>query len=287
MRITKSITKRLKIAGATATAVFSLASVFSATMAWFASNNSVTAEGMAVTAVDDSVIIDDITLCKFSYPVSDGETIYLNPSEGSVDTYSFVEGEGHNRFEDDEGNPQTMNLFDPVLIELGTDLRDLYCDTIYIVTISANRETAGLQVFADLLSKSRVNDTDLFLSDCVDFDIYTTSDLEAVTGKGYYPSHIKNVEETTLTGYDEIFYKIAYLSSTTNNHAHFYGNGQKPDRINIHDPVNLKTLNFVDNTTTFYIHMNYAPSQLERYAASLANGNRTGIFDYTFTVDLA
>ena len=40
---------KLKIAGATATAIFSLASVFSATYAWFASQNSVEATGMAVS----------------------------------------------------------------------------------------------------------------------------------------------------------------------------------------------------------------------------------------------
>ena len=41
---------RMKIVGATITAIFSLASVFSATYAWFAANNTVTASGMSISA---------------------------------------------------------------------------------------------------------------------------------------------------------------------------------------------------------------------------------------------
>ena len=42
------LSTKLKIAGATASAIFSLASVFSATYAWFASQNSVQATGMTI-----------------------------------------------------------------------------------------------------------------------------------------------------------------------------------------------------------------------------------------------
>ena len=114
---------------------------------------------------------------------------------------------------------------------------------------------------------------------------YTEADLAAVTGKTYYPSHITDVEHTDLTGYEEIFYKIGYLANS-GTHAHFYGNAQKPSIIPIHDPNDAPTLSFTSNSATFYINVNYAPSQLEKYARSLSEGNRKAIFDYVFSVDL-
>ena len=262
---------------------FSMFSLFAATLAWFNTNRTVRSEGMLVRATSEATSIDSITLCKFTYPIVDGEALYLNPSLGTVNTYSFVRA--HSRFEDSNGNPQTMNLFDPVLVELGTDLRDLYCNAVFIVELSASKPSATLQVFAELLNKVKPNDSDFYLSDCVDFDIYTPADLAAVTGKGYYPSHIEDVTNTTLTGYDEIFYKIAYLSSN-DTHANFYSTNPKPSNIAIHDSLHPKTLNFSNSTSTFYINVNYAPSQLERYASSLAVENRNGIYDYAFTVNL-
>ena len=281
----KSTRRRLKIASAVTATVISFGSLVSATAAWFYTNRSVSADGMIVSGKNDGIVIESIKLCKFNYPIVDGESLYLKPEDGTVNVYDYVSGVGHERFEDSNGNPQTMNLFDPVLVELGTDLRDLYCNAVYIVEISSGSLTAGLEVFADLLCKSKNSDSDFFMSDCVDFDIYTESDLAAVTGKAYYPSHIDDVEHTTLTGYDELFYKIAYLSSN-DTHANFYNTNPKPSSIAIHDDQHLKTLNFVNDRATFYINVNYAPSELEKYAANLAVENRVGINDYAFSVDL-
>ena len=281
----KSTRRKLKIASAVTATVISFTSLISATAAWFFTNQRVEADGMVVAAKNDGIVIESIRLCKFNYPIVDGESLYLKPEDGSVNVYDYVSGVGHERFEDTNGNPQTMNLFDPVLVELGTDLRDLYCNAVFIVEISAGNVTAGLEVFADLLNKSKNSESDFYLSDCVDFDVYIPSDLDAVTGKTYYPSHIDDVENTTLTGYDELFYKISYLSENS-THANFYETNPKPSQIAIHDEQNLKTLNFVNGRATFYINVNYAPTELEKYARNLAVENRVGINDYAFSVDL-
>ncbi|MBO7614878.1 MAG: hypothetical protein J6T15_04195 [Bacilli bacterium] len=278
--------RKLKIASAVTATVVSFGSLISGTAAWFFTNQKVETDGIVVSAKNDGIVIESIRLCKFNYPIVDGESLYLKPEDGSVNVYDYVSGVGHERFEDANGNPQTMNLFDPVLVELGTDLRDLYCNAVFIVEVSAGNITAGLEVFADLLNKAKTSESDFYLSDCVDFDIYTPSDLTAVTGKTYYPSHIDDVENTTLTGYDELFYKISYLSEESATHANFYESNPKPSQIAIHDEQNLKTLNFVNGRATFYINVNYAPSELEKYARNLAVENRLGINDYVFSVDL-
>ena len=285
MKTSKKICKRLKILSALVGATISLVSLASATLAWFFVNRTVMADGIFVSAKNDAISIESIRLCKFNYPIVDGESLYLKPEDGTVNVYDYVSGTGHERFEDANGNQQTMNLFDPVLVELGTDLRDLYCNAVFIVEISSGNISAGLEVFADLLNKAKNSDSDFYLSDCVDFDIYTPTDLALVTGKTYYPSHIDDVANTTLTGYDEIFYKISYLASS-DTHANFYSTSPKPSQIEIHDSQHLKTLNFVNGRATFYINVNYAPTELEKYAANLAVENRVGINDYVFSVDL-
>ena len=287
---TSRIKTRTKIVGATMTAIFSLASVFTATLAWFATNTSVSATNMMVSVVNDSIVIESVSLCKFLYPSVNGIFDYLRPGDGEVVNYYYNEEEESYGYDDEHDDfvsvDAAMNLFDPVDIEIGGTLINQYCNAIYVITISANQTSAGLEVFANRFSKVKTHDSDIYLSDCVDFDIYTEADLAAVTGKGYYPDHIDNPESVTLDGYDEIFYKIAYLSSNEASHAHFYGTNPKPSRVAIHNPASLKTLTFSAGTATFYINVNYSPAQLAKYATTLANSNRNGIFDYSFFVDL-
>ena len=281
---------RLKVVGATLTAIFSLFSVFTATYAWFASNTFVQANGMMISTKDDSVVIESMHFCKFMYASVNGVYDYLNPANGEVVNYVYNEEEESYGYTDENDDfvpvDTVMNLFDPVDIEIGGTLVNQYCNAVYIVTLSANQTSADLEVFVDRFTKAKTHDTDIYLSDCLDFDIYTETDLDSVVGKSYYPSHITNPESVTLDGYDEIFYKIAYLSSGETDHANFYSSNPKPSRIPIHDPNNLKALDFSSGTATFYINVNYSPAQLAKYATSLASGNRNGIYDYSFFVGL-
>ena len=291
METSKRTIKGIKILGATVTVVFTLASVFTATAAWFASNNSVEATGMIIQAKNDYVNIESLTLCKFNYSVDQGTGLinYLSPEDGSVDTYSFVSGEGHNRFEDAEGNPQTMNVFDPVSIEIGENLRNLYCNCIYEVVINSPLTSSELKIFANRLTDKAKSRNDIFLSDCLDFDVFTEDDLDAVTTNVYYPSYIDEEDrgDYTFSGYDEIYYKISYLSSLKASHANFYKTKPKPNQIAIHDPDNIQTIDFVNSTAKFYINVNYAPKQLEKYSKQLINGNINAIFDYVFVIDMS
>lgn len=290
MKTSRRTIKAMKIFGATVTTVFTLATVFTASAAWFASINTVEATGMMIQAANDYVNIEGLTLCKFNYSVdpATGFINYLSPEDGSVGTYQFVSGEGHNRFEDAEGNPQTMNLFDPVSIEIGESLRNLYCNAVYEVTINSPLTSSDLKVFADrILDKAKARG-DIFLSDCLDFDVFSENDLAAITTDVYYPSYIDEEDrgDYSFSGYDEIYYKVSYLASLKASHANFYKTKPKPNQIAIHDPENIQTIDFVDGLAKFYINVNYAPKQLEKYSKQLINGNINAIYDYEFVIDM-
>ena len=182
---------RLKIVGATATAIFSLASVFTGTFAWFALNSSVTATGMRIgVEVTGSASLNTLELIKFDY---DYDTIgnmkvydYLNPSTGGVNKYLYDEdyNDGEGAFGYDDNGTFTpietiMNVYDPVdRIIRGGDLVGLNCNAIYAATFTSNMTTAYLQLFADRLLEKIPVDNQILLSDCVDIDVYYEQDLE-------------------------------------------------------------------------------------------------------------
>ena len=82
---------RLKIVGATATAIFTLATVFTATWAWFAANQSVTATGMQVSMMSVSgAQCESIKMIKFEYGYDKfGGIDYIHPENGIVSSYEY------------------------------------------------------------------------------------------------------------------------------------------------------------------------------------------------------
>lgn len=79
---------KLKIAGATATAIFSLASVVTFTYAWFASNNSVTATGASITVLaPDSLDYEMYYLSSFTDEESASRPGNQNPTTNYFSGY--------------------------------------------------------------------------------------------------------------------------------------------------------------------------------------------------------
>ena len=94
----KKTRSRMKIIGATATAVFSLASVFAGTYAWFAMNENVTATGMNIQVKGiEGGAMKSIKLIKFDFAqdvyVIGDKTLtiidYMNPDRGGVNEYDY------------------------------------------------------------------------------------------------------------------------------------------------------------------------------------------------------
>ena len=180
---------RIKIVGATMTTIFTLASVFTATLAWFSAIESVQASGMSVKVkASGSASLCSVDLIKFNYhseTIGGFEVIdYLDPSTGSVGKYYFNEeyDDGVGSFGyDDNGNfvavDASMNVYDPVdRIIRGGNLTSLNCNAIYEVTFSSTFDTAYLQLFSDLVAKVP-GQSQILLSDCVDIDLYFEDNL--------------------------------------------------------------------------------------------------------------
>ena len=201
---------RLKIAGATATAVFSLATVFTATYAWFATNGNVTASVNKIVLVSsESAKLKELKLVKFDYALDVLGYDYLNPTRGSVGEYQYNEsensfgdyalhtgtGSGKYIYDNEEGKyiesatgthdwvrVQTMNKYDPVeKIVRGGDLNSLNCNAIYEVTITGIYSESLLSLMLTKLTDEshtpNYGNNEISLSDYIDFDVYFDADL--------------------------------------------------------------------------------------------------------------
>ncbi len=284
---------RGKIILATTWIIICLLCVASGTYAWFLSATNVRMSASSFAVANLEAEIDSVLLYKFDYPYFTGTRLidWHSPEDGTVDSYGF--DSQRNQFGetvDEVWQPVTvMNLYDPVsLLITGDTLDSLNCNAIFAVTIATDDfTTADLLVFADLLTEKTKESDQIFLSDCIDFDYFLPSDLAAVTNKELYYPDFKDPESDILTEKEELYYKTTYLSSTLDSHAHFYGPDPKPERIAIHDPENIRSITFVDGRATFYVNVNYAPSELEGYAHTLGWSTVYAVFDYCLNIRLA
>lgn len=321
----KKARTRLKIIGATATAVFSLASVFTGTYAWFAQQNNVYASAMNIRVASTSCTLQSLKLIKFDY---DYDTIggidvydYLNPSRGAVNTYTFNDATGDYEIRDNQNNvvatASAMTKYDPVDRFIhGNNLREMNCNAIYEVVIASNDFSSCYLQLSSILESIDNPRSNVFLSDCVDIDVFYPSDLSndnaLLDDNSFYPSYAFPTGQSD----DNIFYKISYLSylrsldadglisegiidssefdgktdeqkealivSTVGSRSmNFYGNDPKHD---IDLAIN-KSVTFTGNpskTVTIYINVNYAPQMLEQYSEAIYRSNIEAIYDFYF-----
>lgn len=233
----KKTRSRMKIIGATATAVFSLASVFAGTYAWFASNTSATATGMQVSVKSSGgCTLKSIRLVKFDYEkIKLSETIsiddYLNPGKGKVSSYIFNENE-NNTFgyydENDEWVPiNAMNAYDPyekVIKGNGFSLYSMNSNVVYEMTFSNPSVDSILTLHSELKGMTAdENDRELLLSSCADFDVFYKDDLKIIENT-FVGSNItsfdssNNYSSGTYVTYNGSIYKcIADFTSDETN----------------------------------------------------------------------
>ena len=304
----KKLKLNTKIVGATMVTIFSLAAAFSGTIAWFETTKSVSVQAGAFQVVNNSSAeMGPVKLVKFEYQVLDTFIDYINTDQGSVETYSF--NSSNQTFEnvDNESafaTTDVMNVFDPAGYEISSNIRDQYCNVVYIITVSGS-SLSNLKVYANIIppqaqedassssSTNYMNYEYVPLSDYVDFDVYDDSDLEDADDnydiennpEYYYPSHLKNLVTPYIMNEsrnEKVFYQVDFLSSQEGKqHAHFYGTNPKTNKLLLRNNFNVE-----GNTATLYVNVNYSPEQLDKYADSLVDLTVIAQYDFYLSIEL-
>lgn len=223
----------MKIVGAAATAVFSLASAFAGTYAWFSTFNNVEATSMSIRVTTPEAAVDSVKLVKFDYGYTliGGAKIfnYLAPEQGDVNTYFYDPTYDSNRGgfvrEHSGGYIETdiMNRYDPVdRIIHGGSLRGMNCNSIYEVVLSSDSLDSCYMNIDAILENNIPTANQLCLSDCATFDVFFPSDLDDLNQlfwdkenhnyHAFYPDYAFENEAE-----DYLYYKISYLSDLRNS----------------------------------------------------------------------
>lgn len=292
----KSIGKKnFKIIAACSVAIFSLLAVCGGVYSWFILEMNKKLDSTPFVVVNTgSANLYSMELYKFNYSVHQYGTQYItdysSPESGSVGRYTFSNEHEQFGYDDGEWHPVTMmNIYDPVSLQLsGGDLISLNCNSVYKFTIaSVDLTTCQLVANAQKILDRIKEENEIFLTTCVDFDIYYESDLldsnpaynQGDDHKMYYPSYID--KSVTLTEDQELYYKLSYLSSLKNTHANLYdGSGEMASE----ETVTFEYDSVKDtNVLTLYVNVNYSPAQLEYTMYKIYQTTITAICDFGFS----
>lgn len=208
----KKIQTNLKIAVATGVCIFTLATFFTSTIAWFSVNNSISANGSSVTVeCSGNAELRSVDLIKFNYSseIIGGIKIYdyLNPQSGTVESYYYNKVEKTFGY-DDNGDfiavNETMNVYDPVeSIINGGSLIDLNCNAIYKATFRVSSIDSYMQLYTKLVNKETTGNQ-ILLSDCTDFDFFYSDSL-SINANTF--SNTSTYEINDLTLHDGVLYQ--------------------------------------------------------------------------------
>ena len=236
----------------------------------------------------DGCDVRDVQLIKFNYaPSIEGSGLdYLRPVRGDVNRYEYQNDSFGEEVASEWVSVSVMNLYDPVdVIVRNLDLSDLNCNAVYEVEFESGELTnCTMNMTAQRILDVVLADGQIALTDCIDFNVFTEAELDAVTTKALYYPDYKDPENDNLTSDEEIYYKTSYLASIAALKPHFYGNVSKPEFISV---ATSKSATFTTSRLKIYVNVNYAPLQLKKYMKDIYNGNITAVYDYYFDFSFA
>ena len=210
----------MKIIGATATAVFSLASVFAGTYAWFSSNSSVTASGFSISAAtSDNYQLNSVRLIKFDYSTTTYGSFtsidWLTPETGQVNSYDYD-------YESHSFDVDAMNPYDPVdRVVRGTSLKDLNCNAVYEISITGpDSGTVYFELTSSLFDVIKEHREDVLLSDYVDIDVFYEDDLD--DDNELFITR-DSAETPSFNEYNDLLYYPSYKITTINKYYTWNG----------------------------------------------------------------
>lgn len=219
-RRVKKTGRKISVVLATGTVLFTLASAFTGTYAWFdASLNLTTNTGNFEIAVTGSCGLDNVRLIKFDYGTTtygSFETIdWLTPETGHVNSYNY-------NYELHSFGVDAMNPYDPVdRVVRGTSLKELNCNAVYEVTfVGSGIGTTYFQLSSSIFDVIRDKSEDILLSDCVDIDIFYEDDLYDTN-----PLFVCEDDNNTslVNEYDDLVYFPSYKFRRNNRYYRWDG----------------------------------------------------------------
>lgn len=265
---------------------FSLCVFTTGTIAWFAANERVTATGAEVKVRTSGCELADLHLYKFDYPAIEGaeEFIdFLHPENGEVNRYEY--NREFNKFgyndEDSFVFVDEMNLYDPIeSLITGSKLIDLNTNVIYEIKLSFGQMGEfPISISAKLFEAIKNNESDILCSSCMDFNVFEESDLNnpSLTEDKYKPEYVTS----ELTEFEDVFYKVSYLTSISDSHANFYSDPLESNIVIYSGTIQTDE----DGYATVYLNINYSPETLTSFGDIAGLQVINAVCDYRFIIE--